>query len=104
MGAFHASELVYLFQRPWVLSGTPQFSPAQQAFANTMQDYWGAFARTGDPNGGGRPPWSRFDGDTPLTLSPHGIGATPDFVQRHRCAFWDARADTATTSGQPSSQ
>ncbi|MCC8617431.1 carboxylesterase/lipase family protein [Xanthomonas vesicatoria] len=95
LGAFHASELVYLFQRPWVLSGDPQFSAAQQAFSNTMQDYWGAFARTGDPNGGRRPPWPRFDGDTPLTLSPRRIGATPDFVQRHRCAFWDADAQVA---------
>ncbi|APO96866.1 carboxylesterase/lipase family protein [Xanthomonas vesicatoria] len=95
LGAFHASELVYLFQRPWVLSGDPQFGAAQQAFSNTMQDYWGAFARTGDPNGGRRPPWPRFDGDTPLTLSPRRIGATPDFVQRHRCAFWDADAQVA---------
>ncbi len=95
LGAFHASELAYLFQRPWVLSGDPQFSAAQQAFSDTLQDYWGAFARTGDPNGGGRPPWPRFDGDTPLTVSPHRIGATPDFVQRHRCAFWDAQAQAA---------
>ncbi len=104
LGAFHASELVYLFQRPWVLSGDAPFTPAQQALANTLQDYWGAFARTGDPNGGGRPLWPRFDGETPLTLSPHRIGTTPDFVQRHRCAFWDAHADTAATSEQPSSR
>lgn len=101
LGAYHASELVYLFQRPWVLSGEPQFSPAQQALADTLQDYWGAFARTGDPNGGGRPPWPRFDGDTPLMLSPGRIGATPDFVQRHRCPFWDAQAHAASTSVQP---
>ncbi|WP_372360509.1 carboxylesterase/lipase family protein [Xanthomonas axonopodis pv. poinsettiicola] len=93
LGAYHASELVYLFQRPWVLSGTPRFTAAQQAFSRTLQDYWGAFARTGDPNGDARPPWPRFDGETPLLLSPQGIGPAADFVQRHRCAFWDAHAD-----------
>ncbi|WP_372394120.1 carboxylesterase/lipase family protein [Xanthomonas sp. NCPPB 3582] len=98
LGAYHASELVYLFQRPWVLSGTPRFTAAQQAFSTTLQDYWGAFARTGDPNGDARPPWPRFDGETPLLLSPQGIGPAADFVQRHRCAFWDAHADADAPS------
>ncbi len=101
LGAYHASELVYLFQRPWVLSGEPAFTPAQQALADTLQDYWGAFARTGDPNGAGRPRWPRFDGNTPLALSPGRIGATPDFVQRHRCGFWDAQASLAHAAATP---
>ncbi|MEE7548748.1 carboxylesterase family protein [Xanthomonas sp. Kuri4-1] len=90
--SFHAAELVYVFQRPWVLSGDRPLAPRQQALSRAMQDYWGAFARHGDPNGPGRPAWPHFDGRTPLALSVDGIAPTHDFARVHRCDFWDAQA------------
>jgi len=37
------------------------FDLAKPPLAETMSDYWVAFAKTGDPNGGGRPRWPVYD-------------------------------------------
>ena len=53
-----------------------------------MIDYWAAFARTGDPNGPGRPHWPEYaTAGTVLGLSTDGIAPTP-FAADHRCDFW----------------
>lgn len=58
-GAFHSSDLVYVFSslhavdRPW--------QPADSALAEVVSSYWANFAATGDPNGGDLPPWPAYD-------------------------------------------
>ena len=53
-GAAHASELPYVFNMVELGSAD------RQALKDTMAGYWASFARTGDPNGPGRPAWPGF--------------------------------------------
>jgi para-nitrobenzyl esterase len=59
-GAGHFVELWYVFdhlgQQAW------PWTPGDRRLAGTIAAYWTNFARTGDPNGPGLPPWPRFDG------------------------------------------
>jgi para-nitrobenzyl esterase len=78
-GAFHASDRQYVFQ---TLNASPwPTGPRDVALARTISAYWVAFAKTGDPNGPGRPRWPRYDArDRLLNFTNDGPVAmkTPD--------------------------
>ncbi|MBL8550227.1 MAG: carboxylesterase family protein [Hyphomonadaceae bacterium] len=57
-GAVHASEIPYVFDTLDASLGTAQ-TQADRDIAATAHAYWIAFARSGDPNGGGRLIWPR---------------------------------------------
>lgn len=58
-GAPHAQERQYVFQ---TLKTSPWPTDANdEAQAKAMSGYWVSFAKTGDPNGAGRPAWPRYD-------------------------------------------
>ncbi|HEY3510041.1 MAG TPA: carboxylesterase family protein [Kribbella sp.] len=91
LGAAHAMELPYLFR----LGGHdfPMSAPQQQ-LSDQMIDYWTAFARTGDPNGPGRPQWSPTG-----SSSVSGVSLAPtdqtgirqvNLSSEHQCRFWAA--------------
>ncbi|WP_251091449.1 carboxylesterase family protein [Streptomyces sp. Caat 7-52] len=84
-GAFHASELAYLFP-----TGAVRLTPAQQRLSATMTAYWAQFAATGDPNGARAPAWPRYtgDGDSIQVLAPDRVAPTTGFATDHHCAFW----------------
>ncbi|HEY4460244.1 MAG TPA: carboxylesterase family protein [Pseudonocardiaceae bacterium] len=84
-GAAHADDLPSLFD----LGGVNLLkTPAQQAMAATMIDYWTTFARTGNPNQPGDPHWAPGSA-AQLQLVPGAIQPV-DFVAEHQCGFWDA--------------
>ena len=90
--AYHASELAYVFQTRWALADPAKFTLGQKSLSNTMQAYWGAFARSGDPNSGAAPRWPNFvppDGAI-QNLSPDGPRPISRFATAHRCDFWNS--------------
>ncbi|MCX5386393.1 carboxylesterase/lipase family protein [Streptomyces sp. NBC_00083] len=81
LGATHTTELPYLFD----LGGRPrEMTAAQQHLAGTMIGYWTRFARSGDPNGGGAPRWSRSQVQS---LAPDRSGPVRP-GPGHHCALW----------------
>jgi len=83
-GAYHGSELFYLFNFGATLDTD------QQHLADTMIRYWSHFARTGDPNVDGTPQWPLYSVATDQfqLLRPPTPIVKLDFATDHKCAVW----------------
>lgn len=83
-GALHAAEIPYVFA---VLNQNA--TDADRAMAKTVSAYWIAFAKTGDPNGDGRPRWPRHDpnASTILDFTKAGVAVGPDPLQKRLDAW-----------------
>ncbi|MGW5521939.1 carboxylesterase/lipase family protein [Gordonia sp. NPDC003950] len=92
-GAFHASDIPYLFNR---LGGIPipwTGKPAQLAAQWKRQ--WTTFAHTGNPNGPGLPawtPWTRYH-QRFLSIGVESSHMRGGFTSLHRCGFWKSLAN-----------
>ena len=65
-GARHASEVPYVFD---TLQATlKNIAAKDSAMAHQIQDYWIAFAKTGDPNGAHRARWPLYDARADVLL------------------------------------
>jgi para-nitrobenzyl esterase len=88
LGAYHGSEVQYLFDIGFYF----QFDPAQVQLSQAMVDYWTNFAVSGDPNGGALPTWSPYDPSTDVfqSLIPPTPTTESTFNSDHMCDdFWN---------------
>lgn len=59
LGSYHAAEIVYVFNS-FSLGSLPSGSTSDKKLAELMSDYWVSFAKSGNPNGDGRPDWQKY--------------------------------------------
>ena len=85
LGAYHSAEIRFVFDL------------ASRPLAETMSDYWVAFAKTGDPNGGGRPRWPVYDAASDAYLE---LGSVVEAKEGFRRARYDSLDAVARDSGE----
>ncbi len=89
-GAYHSSELPYIFGTLDTLKGRP-LTETDRKVGTVLQAYWLNFIKYGDPNGTGMAPWRAFDParDEVMALSdaPHMRAVTTV----EKTALWRAR-------------
>ena len=88
-GATHVNDLGYL----WDYLGTAlPFNSAQVDLSDQMISYWGAFARTGNPNPKFAPTWPRHTngGDLLQFVAPSAQRVSHATIDNeHNCALWN---------------
>ncbi|WP_313454255.1 carboxylesterase family protein, partial [Brevundimonas sp.] len=85
LGAYHASELAYVFGTSWIFADVKRFTPEQKALSGRMQALWAGFGQTDFG-----PDWPAVEGDGPVRVfAPEGDRLDEDFFARHQCDFWD---------------
>src|SRR5262249_46352955 len=95
-GAFHGIELGFVFGTlPQVVKQTPR--AAEQALSDAVIGYWSRFAATGDPHGGGAPPWPCYDPATDPYLELHAPLSAGAGYHTDRCDFLESLGLVATT-------
>jgi len=88
-GAYHASELQYIFNILETPVPSPGLAAPQMQLSQTMVEYWTQFARSGDPNSAGVPTWPPYgSSDQFQSLHPPIPTTNTGFAADHKCAFW----------------
>jgi para-nitrobenzyl esterase len=80
-GAAHTEELPFVFVSP-----TTVFGPGDLALARSMNAYWAAFAKSGDPDSAGGVRWPRWtnDGEGQIEFSSEGPKSREHFLKAWR--------------------
>jgi len=88
LGAYHFSEVQYLFDLDVRFTGTNPFTADQQQLSNAMIGYWTHFAATGNPNHSGAPVWGPYSGSSDVfeSLVPPTPMPEATFAADHQCS------------------
>ncbi|HWF01104.1 MAG TPA: carboxylesterase family protein [Caulobacteraceae bacterium] len=95
LGAVHLWDTEYVFG--WLQP--PADQPRDRRLARQLQDYLVAFARTGDPNGAGRPFWPRARGGAWLDFASGGAMARRG-LRAEACGLYEAKVRRETLAAQ----
>ncbi len=103
-GAYHSAEITFVFGRPRPIQASAGRAAYDSTLAETMSDYWVAFAATGDPNGPlpngrtvARPHWPRY---APATDASLELGPQVAARERVRRAEYDSLDALARARGE----
>jgi carboxylesterase type B len=93
IGVFHSFEVPFVFNsfdRPPVASLYNKKNIQEaQALSRVVQGYWLNFAKTGDPNGPGLPPWPKYSPDQKNVQLIDVNTTTAEVDWMDRCEFWE---------------
>jgi para-nitrobenzyl esterase len=78
--AFHSDDIEYVFGTLDTRPGAV-WRPEDRKLSEQMMSYWTNFARTGDPNGTGLPPWPKYDSADSLIHLDSTITSGPDTLR-----------------------
>jgi len=92
-GAPHATEIPFVFDTVAARYGK-DLAPPDEATAKAALAYWVAFAKTGDPDGEGRPHWPQYSASVDQLMNFTNAGPVAE-----RDA-WQARLDLTEASAQ----
>jgi para-nitrobenzyl esterase len=98
-GALHATEIPFVFETTRAKYGEAT-TPEDEAVAAAANAYWVAFARSGHPNGEGRPTWPAYSArnDVIMEFAAAGPAAKPD-PWKARLDFVERYADLPSPAG-----
>jgi para-nitrobenzyl esterase len=88
LGAFHASELPFVFGNP--LQPEVPLASADLPVVKQVMAYWGSMATHGDPNTTGQLAWPPYDTTNETQLVLDVTASTESAFKKEKCAFWDS--------------
>jgi len=87
LGAFHASELPYVFGNP--MQPQAPLTPEDLPVVKQVMAYWGSMATHGDPNTAGQLAWAPYDTTHETQLVLDRALSTESAFKKAQCDFWD---------------